>query len=51
MDPKKIDYYLALGNFYLRSGLKSKALSIYHHAVEHIPDSDKLHDAIKKAGG
>lgn len=48
MAPSKIDYYLELGNFYLRSGLKTKALSVYQDALRHDPNSEKIKEAIRK---
>jgi tetratricopeptide (TPR) repeat protein len=48
--PKKIDYYLALGNFYEKSGVKAKALSVYQDALKYDPQSEKLKQAIEKAG-
>jgi len=51
MAPSKIEYYLELGNFYAKNGLKAKALSVYQNALRHDPNSDRLMQAIKKAGG
>jgi curved DNA-binding protein CbpA len=48
--PKKVDYYLALGNFYEKSGIKAKALSVYQDALKYDPQSEKLKQAIEKAG-
>jgi curved DNA-binding protein CbpA len=51
IDPLKPDYYLELGNLYLKSGLKTKALDLYNEALRENPLSDKIRDAIKAAGG
>jgi tetratricopeptide (TPR) repeat protein len=48
--PKKVDYYLALGSFYEKSGLKAKALTVYQDALKYDPQSEKLIQAIEKAG-
>ena len=48
MAPEKIAYYLELGNFYTRSGLKAKALSVYQDALLHDPSSAQIAAAIKK---
>lgn len=50
MAPEKIEYYLELGGFFTRSGLKAKALSVYQDALKRDPDSKKIKEAIKKAG-
>ena len=50
MAPKNIEYSLELGNFYARSGLKAKALSVFQDALLHDPNSEKIMEAIKKAG-
>jgi curved DNA-binding protein CbpA len=47
--PKKVDYYLALGSFYEKSGLKAKARSVYQDALKYDPQSEKLKQAIEKA--
>ncbi len=51
MAPSKIEYYLEFGDFYTKNGLKAKALSVYQDALRHDPNSDRLMQAIKKAGG
>jgi curved DNA-binding protein CbpA len=48
--PKKVEYYMALGSFYEKSGLKAKALTIYRDALKYDPQSEKLKQAIEKAG-
>jgi tetratricopeptide (TPR) repeat protein len=48
--PSKIEYYLELGNFYVKNGLKAKALIVYHDALKHHPNADKIKQAIKNAG-
>jgi tetratricopeptide (TPR) repeat protein len=47
----KTEYYLELGDFYVRHGLKTKALSLYRDALKRAPDSEKILQAIRKAGG
>lgn len=49
--PKKIEYYLELGNFYAKRGVKAKALSVYQDALQHDPTSAQILEAIKKVGG
>jgi curved DNA-binding protein CbpA len=49
--PNKSEYYLELGNFYARSGLKEKALTAYQNALRHDPNSDKIKKAIHKISG
>jgi len=51
MAPKNIEYSLELGNFYARSGLKAKALSVFQNALLCDQNSEKIKEAIKKAGG
>jgi curved DNA-binding protein CbpA len=51
MAPKKSEYPLELGNFYARSGLKSKALTAYQKALQLDPNSDKIKKAILKISG
>ncbi len=51
MAPKNIEYYLELGNFYVRSGQKAKALSLYQDALKSDPNSEKIKQAIQRAGG
>ena len=48
MAPGKSEYQLELGNFYARSGLKSKALATYHKALRLDPNSDRIKQAIQK---
>lgn len=51
IDPLKPEYYLELGNLYLKGGLKTRALEVYHEALREHPFSDKIKEAIKAAGG
>jgi len=51
MAPSNVDYHLELGNFYMKNGLKAKALSVYQSALQRNPHADKLKQAIKNAGG
>jgi curved DNA-binding protein CbpA/polyhydroxyalkanoate synthesis regulator phasin len=48
MAPSKIEYSLELGNFFARSGLKAKALSVYQDALKRNPNSEKIKQAIQK---
>jgi len=48
--PSHIDYYLELGNFYIKGGLKPKALVVYQNALKRDPKSEKIKLAIKAAG-
>ena len=51
IDPLKPEYHLELGNLYLKSGLRSKALDIYAIALRENPASEKIMEAIKAVGG
>jgi tetratricopeptide (TPR) repeat protein len=51
IDPMKTDYYLELGNLYLKGGLKLRALEIYNEALAHNPHAEKIREAINAAGG
>ena len=51
MAPKKIEYYLELGNFYAKRGVKAKALAVYEDALQHVPNSEQILEAIKKISG
>jgi len=49
--PIKIEYHLALGQFYVRHGLKTRAFSAYQDALKRAPNSKRIMQAIKQAGG
>ena len=49
--PQNIEYYLALGGFYTKSGLKAKALATYQDALLRDPNSDRIKEALKKISG
>ncbi len=51
MSPKKIEYYLQLGGFYEKIGLKSKALAVYNDALKIEPTSEKIKEAVTKISG
>ncbi|HYA88098.1 MAG TPA: DUF4388 domain-containing protein [Nitrospirota bacterium] len=51
LDAANTDYLLELGNFYMKNGLKLKALSVYHKALKYDPSSDKIKSFIKSASG
>ena len=48
MAPGKTEYYMELGNFYERLGLKTKALNAYQNALRLEPNSDKIKQTMKK---
>jgi len=49
LDTINTKYLLELGNFYLRNGLKTKALSVFQKAQKLDPHSDKVKSFIKDA--
>jgi len=49
LSPKKVEYHMELGNFYLKAGLKAKAKGIFQNALSLDPANDKVIEAIKKA--
>ncbi len=51
LSPANTKYFLELGNFYMKNGLKLKALSMYRKALKNDPASDKIKSLIKSAGG
>ncbi len=51
IDPLKPEYYLELGNLYLKSGLKTKAIDVFISALRDNPNSGKITEAIQAAGG
>lgn len=51
LDPSKMEHHFEIGNFYLRSGHKAKALGILNNALMRFPNTQKIMDAIKAAGG
>ena len=51
LSPSKANYYLELGNFYAKSGLKEKALSAYTSALTRDPDSEIIKQSVKNMGG
>lgn len=50
MSPKT-EYFLELGNFYAKNGLKAKALVIFTEALQRDPNSEKVKQAIQSVGG
>lgn len=50
MAPTKMEYYLEFANYYVRLGLKAKAMSLYQNALTQNPNAEKIKEAIKKAG-
>jgi tetratricopeptide (TPR) repeat protein len=51
LSPSNTKYFLELGNFYLKNGLRQKALSMFQKALKNDPASDKIKSLIKSAGG
>lgn len=51
LDPRNPEYRIELGNQYLRSGLRAKALDAYAAGLRDMPESKKLLQAMKTAGG
>jgi tetratricopeptide (TPR) repeat protein len=47
LDSTNVEYLLELGNFYMKNGLKSKALAVYQKALKFDPLSDKIKSFIK----
>jgi len=50
LDPNRAEYHIELSNLYLRAGLKTKALGVLNAALDHIPASAKITEAITLAG-
>jgi tetratricopeptide (TPR) repeat protein len=50
MAPSNVAYYLELGNFYMKNGLKAKALTVFQNALQYDPTSDKIKASINSAG-
>jgi tetratricopeptide (TPR) repeat protein len=51
MAPSKIEYFLELGNFYAKNGLKAKAMTVYQDALKRHPNADQIKQAIKNISG
>jgi tetratricopeptide (TPR) repeat protein len=51
LDTAKVDHHVELGNFYLRTGHKAKALGIFTNALLRFPSAPKVRDGVKAAGG
>jgi Flp pilus assembly protein TadD len=51
MSSSKVEYYLELGNYYAKNGLRAKAMVVYEKALKRYPTSEKIKQAIKKIGG
>ncbi len=51
MAPSRIDYYLELGNFYVKNGLRTKARSTFEEALQHDPNSIQIKQALKNVEG
>lgn len=50
LDPTKAEYHLELSNLYLKTGMKTKAIGVLNGALQHIPDSPRINEAIALAG-
>jgi curved DNA-binding protein CbpA len=51
IDPINPEYHLELGNLYIKSGVRTKALDIFLIGLRNVPGSDKIQEAIRAAGG
>ncbi len=51
LDPAKPEHHLELGAYYLKNGQKAKALGVLNNALLRHPNSPKILEAIKSAGG
>jgi len=51
MAPSTSVYVLELGSFYVKLGFKAKALAVYQDALKRNPGSEKINEAMRKAGG
>jgi curved DNA-binding protein CbpA len=49
MSPNRLEYYMELGNFYLKNNLKAKALSVFNKAQDRGLDSKQLRQGIAAA--
>jgi DnaJ-domain-containing protein 1 len=49
--PSRVEYFMELGNYYLKRGAKAKALTMYQSALKRDPNSEKIKQAVKSAGG
>jgi len=49
MSPGRLEYYMELGNFYLKNNLKAKALAVFNKARDRGLDSAQLRQAIAAA--
>jgi cytochrome c-type biogenesis protein CcmH/NrfG len=47
----RVEYYMELGNYYMKNGAKAKALTMYQSALKRDPNSEKIKQAVKTAGG
>jgi hypothetical protein len=47
MEPLKIGYYLQLVDFYMRFGMKTKAMDVYQQASQRAPDAEQIKEAIR----
>lgn len=51
IDPLKPEYHLDLGNMYMKSGLRNKALEIFTAALQANPTAENIRQAFAAAGG
>jgi curved DNA-binding protein CbpA len=50
LDPNRAEHHIELSNLYLRAGVKTRALGVLNAALEHLPTSTKIAEAIALAG-
>jgi curved DNA-binding protein CbpA len=50
LDPTKVEYHIELSNLYIKSDLKTKAISVLNNALNHHPGSARINEAIAAAG-
>lgn len=51
LDPSNADYYVDLGTFYLKQGMKLRAQAMFEEAGKWDPDSERLKQAVQAGGG
>ncbi len=51
LDPAKLEHSIELANYYVKGGQIAKGLGVLNNALMRNPDSPRLKDAIKAAGG
>ena len=51
LDPTNGNYYLELGNLYLKTGMKSRAAAVFSEGLQAIPGSERLQKALTDVEG